>query len=156
MALRLLYIEPGVGFPSSHSSCITARQRLASHTGLSVEITMAYALLIMEPVGQRRTRTESEGRELYDSMLRFGADLKTRGLLTISQSLKTGANTARVRVHDSQPIVVDGPFAESKEVVGGFFLLTCETREQAIAIAGECPAAKWATVEVRELGPCFE
>jgi hypothetical protein len=41
-------------------------------------------------------------------------------------------------------------------VVGGFFLLTCETREQAIAIARECPAAQWATVEVREFGPCFE
>jgi hypothetical protein len=117
---------------------------------------MAYALLIVEPVGQRRTRTESEGREAYDSMLRFGADLKARGLLTISQSLKTDASAARVHVRESQPIVVDGPFAESKEVVGGFFLLTCATREQAIAIAGECPAAKWAMVEVRELGPCFE
>jgi hypothetical protein len=51
---------------------------------------------------------------------------------------------------------MDGPFAETKETIGGFFLLTCETREQAIAIAAECPAAKWATVEVRELGPCFE
>jgi hypothetical protein len=117
---------------------------------------MAYALLIVEPVGQRRTRTESEGREVYDRMLRFGADLKARGLLTISQSLKTDASAARVHVREGQPTVVDGPFAESKEVVGGFFLLTCATREQAIAIAGECPAAKWATVEVRELGPCFE
>jgi hypothetical protein len=70
--------------------------------------------------------------------------------------LKTDATAARVHVRESQPTVVDGPFAESKEVVGGFFLLTCATREQAIAIAGECPAAKWATVEVRELGPCFE
>jgi hypothetical protein len=41
-------------------------------------------------------------------------------------------------------------------MIGGIFLLTCKTREQAIAIAGECPAAKWATIEVRELGPCFE
>jgi hypothetical protein len=120
------------------------------------EVVMAYALLIVEPVGQRGTRTESEGRAVYDSMLRFGADLKARGLLTISQSLKTDASAARVHVRESQPIVIDGPFAESKEVVGGFFLLTCATREEAIAIAAECPAAKWATVEVRELGPCFE
>jgi hypothetical protein len=40
-------------------------------------------------------------------------------------------------------------------MIGGFFLLTCDSREQAIAIARECPAAQWATVEVRELGPCF-
>ena len=52
-------------------------------------------------------------------------------------------------------IVRDGPFAEAKEMIGGFFLLTCATREQAIDIARECPAAEWATIEVRELGPCF-
>ena len=65
-------------------------------------------------------------------------------------------NNARRSVWGQKPIVMDGPFAETKETIGGFFLLTCETREQAIAIAAECPAAKWATVEVRELGPCFE
>ena len=51
--------------------------------------------------------------------------------------------------------LVDGPFTEAKEMVGGFFLLTCETRAEAVAIANECPAMDWATVEVRELGPCF-
>jgi hypothetical protein len=117
---------------------------------------MAYLLLILEPAGQRRTRSESEGRELYDSMVRFSEALQSRGLLTMSQSLKTDTNGARVQVRGRDPIVVDGPFAEAKEMIGGFFLLTCETREQAIAIAGECPAARWATVEVRELGPCFQ
>ena len=52
--------------------------------------------------------------------------------------------------------VRDGPFAEAKEMIGGFLLLTCDTREQAIEIARECPAAEWATIEVRELGPCFQ
>ena len=51
--------------------------------------------------------------------------------------------------------VNDGPFAEAKEMIGGIFMLTCETREQAIAIASECPVARSATIEVRELGPCF-
>jgi hypothetical protein len=40
-------------------------------------------------------------------------------------------------------------------MVGGFFLLNCASREEAVAIASECPAAEWATVEVREFGPCF-
>jgi hypothetical protein len=40
-------------------------------------------------------------------------------------------------------------------MIGGIFLLTCETREQAIEIARESPAAEWSTIEVRELGPCF-
>jgi hypothetical protein len=117
---------------------------------------MAYMLLIVEPPRQRQARSESEGRAFYDSMLRFSADLKSRGLLAMSQSLKTDTAGARVKVRDGAPRVVDGPFAEAKEMIGGFLLLNCETRAQAVAIAGECPAAQWATVEVRELGPCFE
>lgn len=115
---------------------------------------MAYALLIVEPVGQRQLRTEAEGRDLYDRMLRFSADLKARGLLTMSQAL-VSERASRVRVQENQTTIVDGPFAEAREMVGGFFILTCQTRDQAIALAQECPAATWATVEVRELGPCF-
>jgi hypothetical protein len=116
---------------------------------------MAYALLVIEPAGQRSTRTEDEGREVYARMVRFSEDLKLRGLLTISQSLKSDGAGTRVKVRGDSTMLTDGPFAETKEVIGGFFLLTCETREQAIAIARECPAAQWATIEVRELGPCF-
>jgi hypothetical protein len=116
---------------------------------------MAYALLIVEPIGQRQTRTEAEGRDLYDRMLRFSADLKARGLLTVSQSLVSDREASRVRVQQDRTTIVDGPFAEAREMVGGFLLLTCEDRAQAIALAQECPAATWATVEVRELGPCF-
>jgi len=116
---------------------------------------MSYMLLIVEPVGQRRERTEDEGRALYDSMLKFSADLKARGLLTVSQSLRSDAEAVRVQVRDGRRSLTDGPFAEAKEMVGGYFLLTCKTREEAVAIAAECPAAQWATVEVREFGPCF-
>jgi hypothetical protein len=110
-------------------------------------------LLIIEPVGQRQQRTEDEGRNLYDRMLRYADDLKGRGLLRAAQSLKSEA--ARLQVREGRRALVDGPFAEAKEMVGGYFLLDCATRDEAIAIAAECPAAQWATVEVREFGPCF-
>lgn len=122
---------------------------------MAKEKDVSYMLLIIEPIGQRRGRTEEEGRDLYDRMLRFSADLKARGLLKISQSLRTDEDGVRVQVRAGKPTLVDGPFAEAKEMVGGFFLLDCETKEQAVAIAVECPAAAWATVEVREIGPCF-
>ena len=128
---------------------------IRSRANSSNERAMAYALLIVEPSGQRQTRTEAEGRALYERMVRYSEDLKSRGLLTMTQSLKTDTQGARVRVHGDRPTVVDGPFAEAKEMIGGFFILTCESRAQAIALAEECPAARWATVEVRELGPCF-
>ena len=116
---------------------------------------MSYMLLIVEKPGDRRERSEAEGRELYDRMMQFSESLKARGLLKLSQALRTDKLAVRVEVRDGKRTMIDGPFAEAKEMVGGFFLLECETREQAVAIAAECPAAQWATVEVRELGPCF-
>jgi hypothetical protein len=116
---------------------------------------MSYMLLVVEPQGQRATRTESEGRALYDRMVSFSEELQQQGLLTIAQSLKSDTGAARVKLRGDSTLVTDGPFAETKEVIGGFFLLTCATRAEAIEIARRCPAAQWATVEVRELGPCF-
>ncbi len=117
---------------------------------------MTYMLLILEPFGQRQTRSEAEGQAVYERMLRFGDDLRSRGLLLASESLASHADAARVRIEDGQARVLDGPFAEAKEMVGGFFLLSCSTREEAIAIAAQCPAAEWCTVEVRSLAPCYE
>lgn len=116
---------------------------------------MSYMLLIVEPVGQRAQRTPEEGREAYAHMLRYAEDLKARGLLTGAESLKSESEGVRLTIRDGDRTLVDGPFAEAKEMIGGFFLLTCDTREEALALAAECPAAQWATVEVRELGPCF-
>ncbi len=88
-------------------------------------------------------------------MVRFGEGLKARGLLKATESLRFDDDGVRISVRDGKPKLVDGPFAESKEMIGGFFLLDCDTREEAIAIASECPAAAWATVEVREIAPCY-
>ena len=81
---------------------------------------------------------------------------KGRGVYKASESLRSVSEGVRIAVRGGKRVVADGPFAESKEMVGGFFLLDCRTREQAIAIAGECPATEWGTVEVREVGPCYE
>lgn len=117
---------------------------------------MPYMLLIMEQGEDRRGRPMDDGRLLYERMVRFSESLRARGLLKASEALRSDADGARVTVSGGKRTVVDGPFSESKEIVGGFFLLDCESREEAIAIAAECPAAEWATVEVRSLGPCFE
>jgi len=115
---------------------------------------MAYLLLIMEPRGQRAQRTPDEAREAYAQMVRFGEGLKARGLLDASESLRSDSAGVRVQVRGGIRTLRDGPFSESKEMVGGFFLLTCDSLEQAVEIAGECPAAGWASVEVREIAPC--
>ena len=117
---------------------------------------MAYMLLMVEPVGQRQARTAAEGREAYAGMVRWSESLKQRGLLIATESLRSQAQASRVQVRGGRASVVDGPFSEAKEMVGGFFLVNCETHEQALALAKECPAAEWLTVEVRGLAACFE
>jgi len=116
---------------------------------------MRYMLMMIEPVGQRATRTLEEGQAAYDSMVRFGEDLAARGLLLASESLQSTDGAAQVTARDGRTQVLDGPFSEAKEMVGGFFLIDCETREQAIEIARQCPAAQWLTVEVRAAAPCY-
>ncbi len=92
---------------------------------------------------------------LYDRMAQFGENLKARGIVKVYDSLGTAAKGARVQVRDGKRSMVDGPFAEAKEIVGGFFVLDCG-KEDALKYAAECPAAEFATIEVREIGPCWE
>lgn len=117
---------------------------------------MPYMLLIVEPVGQREERGPVAGRQVYERMLRYTDDLQSRGLLLASNSLASTAEGARLQLREGRRSVVDGPFAETKEMVGGFFLVDCASRDEALALAAECPAAEWATVEVRGLAPCYE
>ncbi len=91
-----------------------------------------------------------------ERMIRFQEDLNARGLCKASDSLRSDAEGVRIQVRGGKRTFSDGPFTESKEIVGGFFLLECRTKEEALAIASECPAAEWATVELREVGPCYD
>ncbi len=116
---------------------------------------MQFMLLISEPRGQRAERSTAEGEALYAQMQAWSATLQAQGVLRSGESLQSDSSGVRVQVRDKQRRTVDGPFSESKEMVGGFFLVDCATLADAVALAAGCPAAEWATVEVRPLGPCF-
>ena len=109
---------------------------------------MSYMLLIMEQAERRKNRAPGQKLAERDAMLAFQERLKDRGVHLGSESLRSLSDGVRV----GKP--VDGPFVEAKEMIGGFFHLDVATREEALAIARECPAAQYATVEVREVGPC--
>jgi hypothetical protein len=116
---------------------------------------MPYMLLVMEPVGQREARPVPDGQVLFDRMVKFGEDLRARGIGKFYDSLGPTSRGFRLQKRDGKRTMVDGPFAEAKEIVGGFFMLDC-SKEEAIAAASDCPAAEFATIEVREVGPCWE
>lgn len=115
---------------------------------------MSHLLLILEPPGQREARSPAEGEAVYAQMQAFAAGLQARGVLQSVSALKRAST--RVQRRGAEVQALDGPFAETKELIGGFFLLDGVTREEALAIAADCPAAAWATVEVRETGTCYE
>lgn len=116
---------------------------------------MVYLLLIVEPRGQRATRSEAEARALYAEMEAFGDELHARGQLLAVESLRTDEHAVRISTAAGKPLLRDGPFAEAREMIGGFFLIDVASLEEAVAIARRCPATRFATVEVRECAPCY-
>ena len=77
--------------------------------------------------------------------------LKESGELIITQALADPSQSAVVSVRNGQPVVTDGPFVESKEYLGGFYLIDCESRERAVELAAQIPdaAIQGLGVEVR-------
>ena len=116
---------------------------------------MNYLLLIHEEPGQRSTRSPQESQGAYDEMLGFAETLRVEGKLRAVESLQSDDKGRRVQVRNGQARLTDGPFTEAKEMIGGFFLVDCESLAEATALAARCPAAAWATVEVRPVGPCW-
>jgi hypothetical protein len=118
------------------------------------ETSMRYLLIVVEPRGQREARSEDAGRVLYAEMVDFGQGLAARGQLLASESLRPDSHGVRIQRRGEQASLIDGPFAEAREMIGGFFLIECDSRDEALRIAEACPAARFATVEVRECAPC--
>jgi hypothetical protein len=78
-------------------------------------------------------------------------DLQARGIWVTGDQLAPPRRAKSVRVRDGKKMVTDGPFVETKEVVGGFDLLECGSLEEAVEIASEHPVAQIGTIEVRPL-----
>ena len=91
------------------------------------------------------------GLAKMDAMIAFGAALEREGKLFETTPLAREGPPARVESRDGKTLVTEGPFAEAKEVIGGFSLLRVASRAEAIEIATRYPAARWGTVEVREM-----
>jgi hypothetical protein len=89
----------------------------------------------------------------FDALMRghrtLYRELTTAGMLVSSAALSAAPDTATVRVHDGVTSVTDGPFLEAKEYLAGYYLVECESKQQAYEIAARVPCGPTGAVEVR-------
>jgi hypothetical protein len=100
-----------------------------------------------EPVHTEPEPTDTADKEFF----RWLEDLQARGIWVAGDQLAPPRMARSVRVRGGKTLVTDGPFAETKEAVGGFDLLECGSLEEAVEIAAGHPAAQTGTIEVRPL-----
>ena len=113
---------------------------------------MRYLLMLYEP---ERPPDAEIPRELIEKEMAayaaFTAEVRNRGLFEAGEALEPVATATTVRVRDGKTLTTDGPFAETKEALGGFYLLNCRDLDEAIEVAARIPAASRGSVEVRPI-----
>jgi hypothetical protein len=122
-----------------------------SQTKAAKEIAMQFILMayVQEAGWPAMTKEQQEqGLAAYKS---FTDALKKAGALITSNRLAPSANAASLRQKDGKVQVIDGPFADSKEQLGGYFIIEAKNLDEAIAWGSRCPATGHGTVEVRPI-----
>ena len=110
---------------------------------------MQYLLLIYESEALDKTRTPDEQASLLEEYLTLTEELKTQGRMLGGEALQSVDTAKTVRIKDNKSVVTDGPFAETKEQLGGFYFIEAESLSEAEQIAAKIPAAKTGSIEIR-------
>ena len=107
-------------------------------------------LLIYSPPRDREP-TPEEWAAAMPAWQAFGDELRNRGALIDSAPLAPTTSATSVRVVDGKPVITDGPFAETKEWLGGYYIIKANSLDEALEAAKMCPGANGGTVEVRPI-----
>jgi hypothetical protein len=109
-------------------------------------------MMLMIPLGYETAPPDVQlDPERVAAMMRYNEALKDAGVLITLDGLHPPSMGARVSFATGAPVVTDGPFAESKEVLGGYWMIEVDSREQAIAWAKKCPASANEVIEIRQV-----
>jgi hypothetical protein len=111
---------------------------------------MRYLLLIYttEPSDAPTQEATAEEMRAYGA---FTQEITERGLMKAGEALEPTSTATTVRVKDGRTVTTDGPFAETKEALGGFYLIDARDLDEAIEVAARIPAAKRGSIEVRPI-----
>jgi hypothetical protein len=112
---------------------------------------MKYMLLIYHEEKAWDTLTEADRQNIYSEYRKFSEDIVASGNYISGSELHPVSTATSVRVRNGEQLATDGPFAETKEQLGGYYLVEAANLDEAIALAARIPSAKVGTIEVRPL-----
>jgi hypothetical protein len=109
---------------------------------------MKYMLLVY---GDEQAWDEAEREQCYKDSAQIAHEIRASGRPLVAAPLHPVATATSVRVRDGNRLVTDGPFAETREQLGGYFIVDVQDLDEAIAIAGRLPSARLGTIEIRPI-----
>ncbi len=114
---------------------------------------MNYALLIYEDPNVWAKFSEAEAGQIMNDYGEFTRQIRESGHLRGGEQLQPPTVATSVRLRDAKRLVHDGPFAETREVLGGYYVIEAKDIDEALAIAERVPSARFGTIEVRPIVP---
>lgn len=112
---------------------------------------MKYLCMAYEEESKLNVLSKSEWEALRTETLTYLDELKKGGYLIVAEPLQSVHTAATVRVRDGKLTITDGPFAETKETLGGIFMINARDMNEAIQVASKWPSARLGSIEVRPL-----
>jgi hypothetical protein len=112
---------------------------------------MRYMLMICTDESTIGALSPEEGSAMLAEYSKFGEEMGRRGVLQGGERLRPTTDATTVRVRDGKVLTADGPFAETKEQVGGYFVVDCKDLDEAIDVASKIPGARQGAIEVRPI-----
>jgi len=112
---------------------------------------MRYIMLIYSDEVMEAQRSQAENEVQMAEYYAFTNLVRERNVYQTGDALQPTSTATTVRVRNGKPLVTDGPFAETKEQLGGFYILECQDLDEAIELAARIPSAKDGSIEVRPI-----
>ena len=112
---------------------------------------MQFLCLIYETESLMATRSEAENGKIFADYMTFTQDIKDSGHFIAGDALQPTSTATTIRIRNGETIVTDGPFAETKEQLGGYYLIECDSLDEAIEKASKIPSVNSGSIEVRPL-----
>jgi hypothetical protein len=117
------------------------------------EWDMNYLLMIYNNEAETAAMSEDTRKKMMAEYMEFTKSIVQSGHFKAGDRLRPVSTASTVRVRDGKAAIADGPFAETREQLGGYYLIEAKSLDEATAIAGRIPGAKWGSIEVRPIWP---